>query len=212
MGIRTIGELAQASEQMLVMRLGKAGQMRHKDALGLDDSPVTVPNADDAKSISNGLTFRHNLVGWEQCRLGIEFLAEEIGTRLRQKGLKCSTVQLTIKDEYLRTLQRQRQLASPTDISAEIAESAFRILQTEWSPYKPVRMLTVSAQSLVRTSLSPSQISMFDLDDERKRTKKKNAEIVVDKIRQKYGKDAMIKGAVLDSDIGIFTAPKEKNK
>ena len=210
-GIRTIGELATASEQMLTTRFGKAGYMLHKYALGLDDAPVTVPSYDDAKSISNGLTFRHNLVGWEQCRLGIEFLSDEIGMRLRQKGLKCSTVQLTIKDEYLRLVQRQRQLQSVTDISSEIAECAFLILKDEWTPYKPVRMLTVSAQNLLHSDTETSQLSLFDTDDDEKRIKKKNAEIAVDKIRQKYGKDAMIKGAVLGSDIGIFSAPK-KNK
>ena len=210
MGIRTIGELAEASEQMLTMRLGKAGYMLHKYALGLDDSPVVVPSFDDAKSISNGLTFRHNLVGWEQCRLGIDFLAEEIGTRLRQKGLKCLTVQLTVKDEYLRSFQRQRQVNKATDISGEIADAAFAILTDTWSSHKPVRMLTVSAQNLVREDCESMQISMFGTANDEKRQKKKNAEIAVDKIRQKYGKETIIKGAALDSDIGIYTAPKDK--
>ena len=40
-------------------------------------------------------------------------------------------------------------------------------------------------------------------------TKKK--EKTIDIIRQKYGKDAIIKGAIINSDIGIYLAPDKKS-
>ena len=208
MGIRTIGELAESSPQMLTMRLGKAGELLHKYARGEDDSPVS-PVREDAKSVSNGFTFRHDLVGREECRVGIDFLCEEIGTRLRKKGLKCSTVQLTVKDEYLRTTQRQKPQEPPTDISSEIADTAFELLCREWSETRPIRTITVAATNLVKGDFA-QQISLFDNGIDDKREKKKNAEKAVDKIRQKYGFDSIIKGAVIDSDIGIYTARDKK--
>ena len=208
MGIRTIGDLASSSLDMLRMRLGKAGEMVYRYARGEDDSPVS-PSRDDAKSIGNGFTFRHNLITEEECRVGIDFLAEEIGRRLRAEGLKCSTVQLTIKDEYLRSIQRQRTIRPPTDISREIASLAYAILLNEWSEGKPIRMITVTASNLVRSDMVCEQIDMFAQTSNVTRDKSKKREETIDKIRQRYGNASIVTGSVLDSDIGVFTLDKD---
>ncbi len=210
LGIKTIGDLAGSDEELLKMRFGKMGVMLKKYASGNDDSPV-LPSSDpaDAKSIGNGFTFRRDLVSREECRTGIEFLSEEIGCKLRVRGLKCSTVQLTIKDEYLRTLQRQRPITPPTDISREIAAAAMSLLDSNWSVGKPVRMLTITASGLVKGEQVAEQISFFDDGiDESKREKDKKREETMYKIRQKYGNESIITASVIGSDIGIY----HKNK
>ena len=215
MGIRTIGDLARFNPDILARKLGKAGEMLHKYAAGLDDSPVESHSSDDAKSISNGFTFRHDLVGYEECRVGISYLSDEIGTKLRARGLKCCTVQITVKDEYLRSIQRQRQQTPPTDISEEIARTAFEILKGEWSPGKPIRMLTVTAANLIKDESYAPQLSLFDADTDASREKSKKKESAVDKIRQKYGNNSIIMGAIIDTDLGIYHAPEidiDKNK
>ena len=211
LGIRTIGELARASEQMLAMRFGKMGEMLHKYANGLDDSPVAASET-DPKSISNGFTFRHNLVGRDECRVGIEYLSEEIGRRLRINGQKCSTVSLSIKDEFLRTIQRQCPQNPPTDIAKEIAATAYELLLREWSENKPIRMLTVSAANLVRSDMVAEQISFFGEKEDKKRKINSKRENAIDKIRQKYGADSIVNGAILDSDIGIYEPKDKKGK
>lgn len=211
LGIRTIGELARASEQMLAMRLGKMGEMLYKYANGLDDSPV-VATENDPKSVSNGFTFRHNLVGRDECRVGIEYLSEEIGRRLRVNGQKCATVSLSIKDEFLRTIQRQRPQNPPTDIAKEIAATAYSILLEEWNEKKPIRMLTVSATNLVRSDMVAEQISFFGEKEDAKRKINSKRENAIDKIRQKYGADSIVNGAFLDSDIGIYEHRERKTK
>ena len=207
MGIRTIGELAATSETLLKSRFGKAGEMLHKYASGLDDSPVTAER-EDAKSIGSGFTFRHDLVGREECRQGIDFLADDIGRKLRLKGMKCGTVQLTIKDEYLRSIQRQRPQNPPTDISREIADTAYRILLDEWPQGKPVRMLTVTATGLTHSDMVAEQINLFDDPDSNPRDKSKKREEAVDKIRQRFGGASISQASFIDSDIGIFTSDK----
>ncbi len=207
-GIRTIGDLARTSPDILSRRFGKSGEMLYRYARGLDDSPVESHATEDSKSISNGFTFRHDLLGFEECRIGISYLADEIGTKLRARGLKCCTVQLTVKDEYLRSIQRQRQQSPPTDISDEIADTAFSILKDEWSSGKPVRMLTITAGNLIRDDSYAPQISLFDTAVDESREKSKKKENAVDKIRQKYGNNSIIKGAIIDTDLGIYHAPE----
>ena len=62
MGVRTIGELAATHRSLLVSRFGKMGEMLYEYSNGLDESPVVAGVVSDAKSISNGFTFRHDLV------------------------------------------------------------------------------------------------------------------------------------------------------
>ena len=210
MGIRTIGELAETNAAVLRMRFGKAGEMMYKYANGLDDSPVvSSENREDAKSVGSGFTFKHDLVSREECRVGIEYLADDIGRRLRKLGMKCATVQLTVKDEYLRSVQRQRPQNPPTDIAREIADTAYNILMREWNENKPIRMITVTASSLINTNMVAEQINLFDYDIIERRKKSKRKEETVDKIRQKHGNAAIMNGAILDSDIGIYE-PKNK--
>lgn len=211
MGIRTIGELANTSAEMLALRLGKMGELLHKYSNGLDDAPVLAVR-EDAKSISNGFTFKHDLLGFEEARVGIEYLSEDIGRKLRKNNQLCNTVSITIKDEYLRSIQRQKSESRPTDISKEIAIIAFELLKEVWSEDKPIRMLTVCATNLIRKEMSKTQISFFDDGVDKQREKEEKRENAVDKIRQKFGDESILNGAVLETDIGIFENKHNKNQ
>ena len=210
MGIRTIGVLAETSKDLLIHRFGKMGEMLHRYSNGLDDSPVEAER-DDVKSISNGLTFRHDLLTPEEYRVGIDYLSEEIGYKLKKQGLLSSTVSITIKDEYLKSIQRQRAVDPPTDISREIADTAYAILIDEWHVGKPIRMLTVEASNLIHKENLNEQLSFFEEQSDIKREKYEKKENAVDKIRQKFGGSSIINGAVLNSDIGVFDNSKRKN-
>lgn len=210
LGIRTIGELAEASPDILSRKLGKAGSLLSIYARGEDNSPVESQDKSEAKSIGNGYTFKHNLVGREECKTGINFLSEEIGTKLRVRGLKCGTVQLSIKDEYLRTIQRNAPQNPPTDISSEIAETAFKILCKEWNEEKPIRMITVTATNLVHKNALAEQMDMFGAEQEEKREKSGKREIAVDEIRKKFGTDSILRASIIESDMGIYNKNESK--
>jgi DNA polymerase-4 len=209
MGIRTIGELASANTEILSLRLGKSGVMLHEYANGFDTSPVSPPQ-EDQKSISNGFTFKRDLVSDSEIKVAISFLSEEIGRRLRINGQCASTVSITIKDEFLQSIQRQRPQQPPTDISREIASTAYLLLKSSWQKDKPIRMITVSASNLIRQENASEQISFFDEDKTAKRKNIKIVENTVDKIRQRYGSDAIINASFIENDIGIMDKPRKK--
>ena len=209
MGIRTIGNLASTSKELLKMKLGKAGEMLYNYANGFDESSVEIPAEDDVKSISNGLTFKHDLISREESRIGLEYLSEEIGHRLRKKSLKCATVALTIKDIYLRSIQRQRTLPNHTDIAREISNAAYEILCDEWAENKPIRMLTVSVTGLVEAGNCFTQMNLFEDTDELPREKERKREETVDEIRTRFGQASISTGAILNSDIGVRPRAKK---
>ena len=202
-GIKTIGELAGTSKDMLRHKFGKMGEMLSDYARGLDESPVAPDDNHEVKSISNGFTFRHDLVTREDCRTGLDFLCEEIGAKLRSKELKCNTVAITIKDTRLKTIQRQRPLDNASDISREISAMAYEILCDEWNENIPIRMLTVSVTGLVSASTSFTQLDLFSNAGENNREKDKKREETVDAIRKRFGNSSISSGAYYNTDIGV---------
>ena len=208
MGIKTVGNLASVSPETLTRRFGKMGEMLHKYANGLDDSPV-CSEREDATSVGSGMTFRHDLTSLDDCKVGIEYLADEVARRLRKQGMKCETVQLTIKDEFLSVLQRQKPQSPPADTACAIADTALEILIDEWPRGKPIRMLTVTAANLIRAQSYAEQIDLFGEEDYQNRQKNKKREQTIDTIREKFGSTSIIQGSVMTSDTGVFR-PKDK--
>ncbi|MBQ4071788.1 MAG: DNA polymerase IV [Clostridia bacterium] len=209
MGIRTIGELAAVPENVLTLKFGKSGEMLYKYSRGLDDSAVS-PATEDAKSVSAAFTFKHDLTAREELRAGIEFLSDEISMRLRAKGVVCRTLQVSVKDGLLRVVQRQRPVDPPSNISRELANLSFDILMGMCRDGDRVRMLSVCATGLVPEDELDTQLSILPEENDAEREKMKKVDQTVDKIRQKYGTKSIIKGAVVDTDIGVYDSPRKK--
>ncbi len=212
LAINTIGDLAAASPDLLTVKLGKVGEMLSLYARGEDNDPVEASSKNDAKSIGNGYTFRNDIVSREECRAAIAHLSEIIGTKLRERGLSCATVQLSIKDQYLRTIQRNAPQNPPSDIAEEIASTAYNILCREWNKDKPIRMITVTATNLVKGETLTEQLDFFgDTDSiDEKRKKRGKREVAVDEIRKKFGSDAIIRASVIDGNLGIYDSKNAK--
>ncbi len=211
-GIRTIGDLAAASPQMLVQHFGKNGETLSLCARGEENDPVSLPT-DEVKSIGRGHTFRRDLMNCEECYVGILHLSEQIGSALREKELMCSTVSLKIKDDNLVTIQRQKTLKTPTDLAKEISSCAYEILCEQWKSGKPIRSLTVTASGLASKSEASRQLSFFDIETNDSNEKEEKIEKTIDNIRQKFGSRAIVAGSVMDETLGIYRKKSdEENK
>lgn len=185
MRIKTIGELANASPDFLEYKLGKLGRMLHACANGEDNEPVrSVYDKRQVKSVGNGMTFSHDLHGMEELVQGLDAVCDLAAARMREKHVKCTTVQLSIKDENFVTVQRQAPLAAPTQLARELREAAAKLLRTEWNPRLGIRALTVTGIGLIPEDTA-EQIGFFD--DEKADEKIEKRERVMDDIRKKFG-------------------------
>ena len=191
-GIRTIGDLARFDRESLGQILGKGGYTLHDYATGREHAPV-VPARDmpGPKSVGNGLTFPKNLVGWEQLRTALSELADEVAVRLRKYGLKCTTVQITVRDPSFKDICRQKRLSAPTYISRDLAQCGMELLHSCWSERQPVRALTITAQNLVEERDAGEQVDLFAADAIPCRDKLEKLEKAMDSIRDKYGRGAI---------------------
>lgn len=209
LGIKTIGQLAECDKQLLAAKLGKMGEKIHEYANGIDDSPVAAAGEHrEAKSVGNGMTFRRNLIGLDDITAGVSALADSVATRLRRHGLKCHTVQVTIRDPQFKTISRQKRLLRATHLSREIEAAALDIIRGAWMLDKPIRMLTITGLQLVSEDY-PDQPSLFGDADDQQRDKLEKLEGALDDIRSRFGRDSISFGASVVDDLGLGRGPGE---
>lgn len=191
-GVYTIGDLARFDRAALGEILGKGGYTLHDYATGAEHSPV-IPARDmpGPKSVGNGLTFPRNLVGWAELRTALSELADEVAARLRKHALKCTTVQVTIRDPNFKDICRQTRLAAPTYVSRDLVEAAMALVRAAWNEKAPVRALTITAQNLVEEGDAGEQLNLFAANAAPRRDKLEKLEKAMDGIRDKFGREAI---------------------
>ncbi|MBC8558743.1 DNA polymerase IV [Fumia xinanensis] len=204
LGIRTIGDLAATSEEVLTAKLGKIGAQLHTYANGEDHSPVaSVYEKQEAKSVGNGMTFKRNLLGMEDIRPGVLYLADSVAARLRRYGYQCRTVSVAVKDPQFHTVQKQTTLDSPTDLTKDIYDISMALLLSFWDVQKPIRAITVTASHFGEGE-GGRQLSLFEQEENgAQHERQKSLEQAVDGIRGKYGHGSISYAQILKNDLGI---------
>lgn len=194
-GIDTIGAIARAGREQMKSLLGRGGETIWDYAMGLDASAVKSRyDAEPPKSVGNSITFPHDLQGRQEICAGLLALSDKVGSRLRKHGLYCTTVQIQIKDPYLRTISRQQKLTAPTNVTKVIYDAAVAIAEKSWTMSAPVRLLSVTGTNL--TDRCAEQMTLIDdtTDDKLKSAK---LDSTMDSIRSRYGKDAILYGRLM---------------
>ena len=196
MGVKTIGQLAQMPLKTLEERFGKHGTDLYKYANGLEDSPVSSYYSEkDVKSIGSGNTFGKNLNTMEEIKPALLRLSEDVGTRLRRRGMYANGVQLTIRYPDFHTFTRQCKIPS-TDITNDIYKRALKLFIDNRNPQIAIRALTVTAIDLEKEK-RVAQMSLFDTGADKKREKNEKLQAAIDRIRDKYGNASVQSATVM---------------
>ena len=198
LNIKTIGDLADANRENLVKLLGKNGEMLISYARGEDETPVKSHTEEkELKSVGNGITFRHDLLGEEQIRQGIHVLSESVATRMKRQNVKCSTIRIQIKDTDFKTVSRQRAIDSPTNLEKNLRDISYELLCEIWDFKKPIRALTITGANLIYES-NGEQLTLLEDENNEKR---ENLEETIKALRKKYGFNAVKTADILKNDI-----------
>lgn len=213
LGIRTIGDLAQTDRQILSAHLKSHGVMLWEYANGIDPSKV-VPVPEEAKGIGNSITLSKDVTERRQAVRTLLSLSESVGGRLRAAGQLAGMVSVEIKYSSFRSVSHQTSLFSHTDSTQLIYEISCRLFDELWDG-SPIRLLGIRTSRLAGAG-EPSQLSLFDLEIRQpqkppgcpessgpgmsapsSRQKLEALDKTLDQIRQKYGKDAVVRGSLL---------------
>lgn len=199
MGILTIGDLAKQEKEIMVQKFGKLGTLLWEYSNGVDESEV-IMEATVPKSIGNSITLPYDMKERERLNQIILTLAEQVAYRLRKHNLLATVVNVQIKTKDFVTYSHQKKLEFPTDETKEIYQLAKDLLPMIQKDYY-VRLLGVRVDNLV--DKDEHQISMFETKEN---TKEKKIDLVMDKIKQKYGYDSISHGGSLQE----FSSKKYK--
>lgn len=208
-GIGTIGALALSPASVIKGLLGKHGEMLHSYANGLDDAPVsTGKDYQVTKSIGNSMTFRRDLLGWDDASTALTALADKVSERLRKSSVCAGGIRLEIKDPSFQTISRQRLFPTPVSNVSDLTKMAMAILLDEWMPSKPIRLLQLTAIQLTEQQ-TEEQLTLFAKESETLQ-KQEQIGVAMDEIREKFGSSAIAFGSVLHNDIGVTSISHDK--
>lgn len=201
-GIKTIGDLAAATPEFLAKYLGKNGKMLRDFALGRDFAEVTPMGYEsEPKSVSNGMTFRANLVSKEDVSFAVTYLSMSVAERLRRHNLCCTTVAVTIRTPDQSTINRQSPLSHPTCLYNEISNKALEIINNNHNEKDEIYSVTVHAEKLTRNNECVLQQQMFPLPWEKQYQKLHSLETAVDSIRERYGRKSICIASAINNHL-----------
>lgn len=198
--IRTIGDLAKMDPKLVELHLKSHGRKLWEFANGLGDSVVETEKA-EAKGIGNSITLSKDVVTEEEACQVLLKLAESVGGRLRKAGQKAGMVSVEIKYHNFESCSHQKQISKVTNSDQIIYEVAAELFRDLWNK-EPIRLLGIRSSKLTEEG-EPEQLSIFDIQPEvrEKKTDNKKREQLdkaLDKIRKKYGEDAVVRGRFLE--------------
>lgn len=206
MGIRTLGQLAQADPKRLRGTLGAWGPELRLRASGEERQAVASRAVGrEAKSVSNERTFAHDLMNERDVRAALSLVCSMVGRRMRRAGLVGATVTVKLKYDIASTRTAQTALGDPTDDEGRFGPVAQRLLGQLWGEGMGVRLVGVGLSELSPRS-APAQLELF-ADDESPRERRLHQ--ATDLVRERFGDGALALGRELRlSGQTTGTAPK----
>ena len=206
LGIYTIGELARTDPEILKSHLKKQGEILWAFANGIDTSPVE-PEPAVNKGYGNSLTLPFDVTDIPHARLALLGLSETLGARMRKDQVRAQVFTLSVKTWDFRCYSHQKKFSDPTDLTEEIYKRAVLLLGQVWKG-EPIRHLGIQGSGLAGKDM-PVQGSLFQGEAYEKR---RRAEMTVDRIRQRYGADAVKRAAFLDTPIDHMSGGISREK
>ncbi len=193
LGLKTIGDVAACPPSVLERALGSHGAGLSQLASGRDGREVVADLV--AKSVGAEETFQTDLVE-ETAKLGALLkLSDRVASRLRGRGISGKTVSLKVRLSTFETFSRSKTLKQEIDGATAIYGLARELLESFLEGKPPsrrrIRLLGVSVTSL--SQWPATEQIVFERQPEWGA-----AEIALDRVRMRFGEDALGFGALLE--------------
>jgi DNA polymerase-4 len=188
-GLRTIADIQRADESELTRRYGSEGLRLSHLSRGIDTRTINPER--ETKSVSVETTFERDIGTYRPLERQLWALSERVSARLKAQALAGSTVTLKLKSADFKLRTRARALGHPTQLAARIFEAGRDLLAREIGAAK-FRLIGIGVSHLCEAE----EIDLADLIDRRAA----EAEHAIDRLRKKFGRDAVVKGLALDGE------------
>ena len=187
-GIHTLGDVCQASSEVLTKMLGKFGAELRLHVLGIDDRPVEMEH--ETKSVSQEITFEHDVRDRQRLIDTLRDLSEQVGYHLRREGFCAQTVRIKLRWSDFSTITRQTTMSLAVDQDGEIFAAACALFDGAWQPGEPVRLIGVGTSKLTSGA---QQLALWDTRSEKER----RLLTAMDELRERYGRPVVQRAGAL---------------
>jgi len=188
-GYRLIADLQRVDERDLMRLYGQEGLRLSRLSRGFDGRKIDPSG--ETKSVSAETTFDRDIAEFRPLEQTLWELTERVSTRLKSHGLAGSTVTLKLKSADFKIRTRARSLPQVTQLAAKIFAAGRDLLAREIGPTR-YRLIGIGVSNLEEVEGDDPT----DLLDRRAA----DAEHAVDRLRSKFGRDAVVKGLALEND------------
>jgi DNA polymerase IV len=189
-GIRTFADLRRRDRKALIDRYGTMGDRLWHLCRGEDYRNVNA--SAPVKSISKETTFTEDTNDVDLLDGHIWRLSEQVADRAKAKDQMGRVVTLKVKQSNHKSLTRRITLTDPTQMADVIYTHAKPLLQSVLDK-APFRLIGVGISTLSKVDDIHSMGNLLDPDAGRR----EQVERAADKIREKFGKSAILKGRAL---------------
>ena len=187
-GITTIKQLREAPPEILRSVFGEQTPHVLRLAQGVDNRQVE--SSREAKSISSEETFATDIADKDILLDVLLHQAEDVAQRLRLNDLEAKTITLKLRYGDFRTITRSSTVDQPTNVTKTLWQEAQEVfLQWYKKSAGPLRLIGFGVSGLQKAGSGQHQL-FTESDQERQ----KRLDEAFDKIRDKFGHDALRRG------------------
>jgi DNA polymerase-4 len=170
---------------------GRALKLRARGQGGTTLRPHHLP-----KSVSRETTLSRDLRDANELETILALLTAYVTAQLREEQLVATTISLKLRHDDFRTVTRRRTLEAATDLDSDLYPEARALFRRAYEDVcrrnRGVRLIGVAASGLS----TAAETDLFEPPDHIRQRRLADA---VDRVREKFGFDAVTPGKVLES-------------
>lgn len=180
-------DLQRSTEETLVTLLGDHGRYIFRAANGRGSDRLEADWT--RKSISTEETFGGDIADTTELQRRLFELTESVCYQTRRYGWRGRTVKLKLRYADFTTITRSVTLTEATADDKTVFDAALRLFRRAYDTRKPLRLLGVGLTQF--TAAAEETLSIFGTDE-----KRNSALSAVDRLKKKFGDDAIHTGTV----------------
>ena len=190
MGIKTLSDLLRWEESDFVRKFGISGKRLKALASGKDNRRVMAERL--IKSISNETTFGEDILKHEILIGHLWRMSEKVSDRAKSREIAGKVGVIKLKTDKHRLITRRLTFKEPTNMADRLFNALEPLLKNEIKEVK-FRLLGVTLTNLCDQKYADLTGDLLDPNAQNRQ----KAELATDKIRRKFGVNAIIKGRSL---------------
>ncbi len=190
MGIKTLSDLLRWEESDFVRKFGTSGKRLKALASGKDNRRVMAERL--IKSISNETTFGEDILKHEILIGHLWRMCEKVSDRAKSREIAGKVGVIKLKTDKHRLITRRLTFKEPTNMADRLFNALEPLLKNEIKEVK-FRLLGVTLTNLCDQKYADLTGDLLDPNAQNRQ----KAELATDKIRRKFGVNAIIKGRSL---------------